>query len=281
MADLNDPHTTVKILADSISPADNRLTTMELCYPKRIHEELLTHRVFARNARSTRAVPTIKYIEEINNGKTYIPAFTKNKKGMQGEIIEKESEEWVDALVTWNHARRLAIKATEKLAQLNIHKQDANDLLAPFIYVHTVYTASEYYKMPMGKNYTFDCPWDSLFNLRVREDAHPAFQDLSRKMRAAYKESEPIPRRQHFPYISSDREKNFTSPEICMKVSAARCARVSYAPFGESETNIEKDLELGNRLLESKHMSPFEHPAVVSEGQWGCFYGWKSYRMSL
>ena len=36
----------VKILADSVSPDNYRLTTMELCYPRIIHAEVMTHRVF-------------------------------------------------------------------------------------------------------------------------------------------------------------------------------------------------------------------------------------------
>ena len=43
----------VKILADS-KYKDNRVITFELEYPRQIHSELLTHRVYARNAASSR-----------------------------------------------------------------------------------------------------------------------------------------------------------------------------------------------------------------------------------
>lgn len=36
-----------KILLDSISEAGHRLTTLELTYPRFIHSELMTHRVFS------------------------------------------------------------------------------------------------------------------------------------------------------------------------------------------------------------------------------------------
>src|SRR3990167_551554 len=35
-----------KILADSISPWNCRLTTFEVCYPRFVHSELMTHRMF-------------------------------------------------------------------------------------------------------------------------------------------------------------------------------------------------------------------------------------------
>ena len=36
----------VKIIKDSISPDENRVITFELEYPRYIHAQLLTHRVF-------------------------------------------------------------------------------------------------------------------------------------------------------------------------------------------------------------------------------------------
>lgn len=51
--------------------------------------------------------------------------------------------------------------------------------------------------------------------------------------------------------------------KVAIKVSVAKCARVSYTIFGKDKDNedYEKDLLLHDRLLESKHMSPFEHCA--------------------
>jgi len=53
-----------QVICDSVSPAGKRLTTMKLRYPKFVHGEFMTHRVFSRNASSSRAIPTAKYIEE-------------------------------------------------------------------------------------------------------------------------------------------------------------------------------------------------------------------------
>jgi hypothetical protein len=59
----------------------------------------------------------------------------------------------------------------------------------------------------------------------------------------------------------------------------ARCARVSYLThFGVRD--VEKDLELHDRLLVDQHLSPFEHVAMacgepISDGN---FTGWRQYR---
>ena len=56
-----------KVITDSISEQGIRLTTMQLRYPKFIHGEFMTHRVFSRNASSSRAIPTAKLIEEVRS----------------------------------------------------------------------------------------------------------------------------------------------------------------------------------------------------------------------
>ena len=55
------------IILDSISPDGVRLTTLELIYPRFIHSEFMTHRMFSRNASSSRAIPVQKMIDRIRN----------------------------------------------------------------------------------------------------------------------------------------------------------------------------------------------------------------------
>lgn len=51
-------------------------------------------------------------------------------------------------------------------------------------------------------------------------------------------------------------------------IATARCARVSYLNF-EGKDDYEADIKLHDRLLESGHMSPFEHCAkVMSEREY-------------
>ena len=53
------------IVADSISPTDDRLTTVVLKYPRFIHSEVMTHRLFSRNAASSRAIPIEKMLDAL------------------------------------------------------------------------------------------------------------------------------------------------------------------------------------------------------------------------
>jgi hypothetical protein len=52
--------------------------------------------------------------------------------------------------------------------------------------------------------------------------------------------------------------------KIKLEIATAKCARVSYTTVGsEYKTEYRADIELYNKLLESGHMSPFEHCAQV------------------
>lgn len=59
-----------------------------------------------------------------------------------------------------------------------------------------------------------------------------------------------------------------------VKVATARCARISYETLGDNpKINYEADIKLHDMLLESKHMSPFEHCArVMSYEEYRDFY---------
>lgn len=76
---------TAEVICDSISEQGHRLTTMKGRCPKFIWQEFLTHRVFSRNASSSRAIPTAKYIAEVRSDTLRAaPIFWgKNQKGMQ------------------------------------------------------------------------------------------------------------------------------------------------------------------------------------------------------
>ena len=54
-----------EIIADSINVCGNRLTTFILEYPRFIHAEVMTHRVFSKNAASSRAIPIEKMIQQV------------------------------------------------------------------------------------------------------------------------------------------------------------------------------------------------------------------------
>ena len=52
-----------KVIAKSINENGTVITTFELDYPRYIHAEVMTHRVFSRNAQSSRAVPVANTLQ--------------------------------------------------------------------------------------------------------------------------------------------------------------------------------------------------------------------------
>lgn len=106
--------------------------------------------------------------------------------------------------------------------------------------------------------------WANFFALRVHPDAQPEFQKLARQMLLVYTHHEPTPvgyGKWHLPLIFED---DLGLPiETLKKVSAGRCARVSYLTH-DGKRDIEADVELADRLSGNKpgHMSPFEHVAT-------------------
>lgn len=231
---------TARIVADSIHK-DNRITTVELRYPYIIHAQLLTHRVFSRNSQSNRAIPVKKMIQKTLSD-PYNPVFRANKPGM---VAGEEVSQFIPSLV-WSLARKAAIWAAKTMDLCGVHKETTNRLLLPFMHVTTVVTSTE---------------WDNFFALRIEDSAQPEIQMLAQAIKNAIDFSTPEPigyGEWHLPYVT---EK--THPEA-LKLSVARCARVSYLNHDNSNPSITKDIELYHDLVTSKpvHGSPAEHQAT-------------------
>jgi|SRR5580700_31777 thymidylate synthase ThyX len=260
-----------KVICDSISPEGIRLTTMKLRYPKFIHGEFLTHRVFSRNASSSRAIPVAKSIEEVrSDALRAAPVFWgKNQPGMQAveEITNEERgpHGWYNTKATCEHGwRGAAIAAAdnaEYLLSFGLHKQIVNRILEPFLHINVVVTATE---------------WDNFFGLRLDKAAQPEMHALAVAMWEARSMVIPKPlahNQWHLPFVvpsdayqPSVSEKTNEALEMCIKISVARCARVSYESHETGRrSTVEEDLVLYDRLLASKHLSPFEHQATPDE----------------
>ncbi|HMT68769.1 MAG TPA: HNH endonuclease [Saprospiraceae bacterium] len=128
-----------KILADSVNPQGDRLTTMVVTFPRFILAELNTHRMFSRNSASSRAIPFEKMVKMVEEN-PFIPiAWQKDHKGMQGnEYFQSETGENVHKLVEgWLDARNSAVQIATGLHNSNVTKQLCNRLLEPFMW-HTV-----------------------------------------------------------------------------------------------------------------------------------------------
>lgn len=260
-----------KIIADSVSPTNARLTTFQLVYPRMVHAELMTHRVFSRNASSSRAIPVKKIIQQVIDNPAMPVYWGKNQKGMQARQ-ELTPEEIEQAKEIWLRGRDKAVEQARQLVDLGVHKQIANRILEPWHHIHVVVTATDF---------------DNFFSLRCHPDAQPEIKVLAEQMRDLFFESEPVELALgmwHLPYVSSQPMYLPTGDKSLLKASTARCARVSYMTHDNKEPTLEKDVGLHDQLLRDVHMSPFEHPAtpnVDPNAYSGNFKGWIQYRKTI
>ena len=132
-----------EIVADSINPQGDRITTFLLTYPRIIHGEMMSHRVFSRNSASSRAIPFNKMVEMAQKD-PFIPiAWQKGHKGMQGTDYLEE-EELQQAIATWRLASMTAINSAKALHEAGVTKQLCNRILEPFIYHTCLVTSTEF-----------------------------------------------------------------------------------------------------------------------------------------
>lgn len=258
----------VLVIADSISPTGYRLTTLQLLYPRFIHAELLTHRVFSRNSASSRAIPIERVLQMVKESPVLPMHWGRNCKGMQAkEELTKEEQEKAECL--WLKARDAVCEYVEQLRALNVHKQVVNRLLEPWMWMQTVVSSTE---------------WNNFLKLRDHPDAQPEIQLLAKLIRGALHSSQPQmlePGEWHLPYIDPEEKQRFSLREQ-QWVSAARCARVSYWLRDGRRSDPQSDLELFQRLAGSdpKHLSPLEHQALCMGDclRYANFVGWKQLR---
>jgi len=262
-----------KVICDSKSRQGVRITTMELEYPRIIHSEFMTHRVFSRNAASSRAIPVAKMLERVRLNPAMPVSWGKNQAGMQaGEehnalvSIPQISDERIDKEQAWWSAAQDASAYSEAFSTAGYHKQVANRLTEPFQWMRTLVTSTE---------------WDNFFELRDHPDADPTFQALAAAMREAMKGSAPVEREYHLPYITEEEFSLYKTP-VLFKASANRCKRVSYFTFEGGSVSIAREAADFDDMVSSKplHASPLEHPAaaVDADRYSGNFRGWYQFR---
>lgn len=253
-----------RVVADSTNKNSNRITTFELEYHRFIHSELMTHRLFSRNAMSSRAVPTSKMIEQVRNNPATPIHWGKNQAGMQADnMLMGESLE--NAKRQWRQSAIYAASQAEVMSNIGAHKQIVNRLLEPFQMMKTVLTATEF---------------DNFFWLRCDPDAQPEIQELANCMFEAMKQSQPEVLESgqwHTPYVEhifkggnfesycltdeDDSVIKLLSEEEAKAISASCCAQVSYRTLNNT---YEKAMDIYSKLASGRkvHASPFEHIAT-------------------
>lgn len=266
---------TAKIILDSVSPSGVRLTTMEVTMHRFVLAEFNTHRAFSRNSASSRAIPVEKQLKRVIDDPAYPLVWAGEQSGMQGAELDEFSQALGREL--FKFARSKAISEVEAYLKIvpekenRIHKSLINRLLEPFMW-HTVIVSST--------------EWQNFFVQRCSPLAQPEMRIVAEMMRDALNSSTPELVHGHFwhmPYVSEEERYDGHSLSFWKRVSAARCARVSYLTH-DGQRDPYEDLALYDRLrsAEPPHYSPFEHVATPrmpnDHPVLGNFQGWHQMR---
>lgn len=250
-----------KILADSICPRGNRLTTFQVTFPRFILAEVNTHRMLSRNSASSRAIPISRALADVNSDPFVPAAFGKNEKGM----VATEDIDSHDARQIWNYALDKSVHAANEMDMLGVHKAWANRLIEPYKWHTAILSGTD---------------WDNFFALRTAANAQPEFREIATMMKEMYDSAKPNrianPAELHLPLVSTDEilDESLKFPEpwvdwqLWARVSIGRCARVSYLTH-DGKRDREADEQLHDRLRDNLHLSPFEHVArIFTQSEW-------------
>lgn len=160
----------------------HKMITFLVDFPTVLLAELRTHRIltqgslyehmelddFNMSANSARAIPATKYLQKILDN-PFIPVWTAKQAGMSGKLLDPQvpTQMWLEFLkgcksemtiesekdkwFTVDYDKIGILEMHQFLINQQVHKQNANRLLAPFAYTTCVLSGTE---------------WDNFFELR-------------------------------------------------------------------------------------------------------------------
>lgn len=278
--DRESPHILSRLIEHSVTETGAQAFTFNLIYPLSYHAEVMTYCSAAKNAASSRAIPTVRLMDRVAAAPVVPLVWLRNQAGMQGgeELDDPELE------VIWREAAADALRHARRLADKKVHKQTVNRLLAPFLTISTLFTVG---RRSLG----------NMLAQRRHPAAQPEMQRLAQTMLDCVRASKPrllvaptddivapsilgkarffdmehalanellvVGATPHAPYSSRE---EFTCLWDTLVQSTARCARVSYekhegglSTFDDDERLFQALLMPNDDPLEPKHMSPTEH----------------------
>jgi hypothetical protein len=272
---------TAKIIAHSkCALTGKEIVTWELVYPRLIHSELMTHRLFSRNAASSRAIPVNKLLDMIRENPARPTRFGANQPGMQDKGVDHDALVWIEVTKSdgvvemiphthdqaWDCASYDAIEWAAAFSKAGYHKQVCNRLTEPYQWMKTVLTATE---------------TDNWFWLRDHSEADPTIHELAIKMWDSLDNSTPVVLKAgdwHMPYYGEgfwkdsgymgqnmeaifNKRDSTSTLKNALIISSSCCAQVSYRVLDDT---LEKAQYVYDRLIDSEpvHASPFEHQAT-------------------
>ena len=302
--------TAQSILSSRHARTGSRIDTLLLRMPRCILSEFNTHRMFSRNAASSRAIPTARMIQQVVDD-PFIPlSWGRNTKGMQAkeecnagvsviyprriDVEENDYPGWLgitDKMVNadpavmvenenrtreeaWLTARDFAVRTAQAFSDSGYHKQIVNRLLEPWMWTTVVATSTN---------------WSNFLALRDHPDAEPHIQMLAREVRKALDGAEVHtlqPGEWHLPFTGLVAVGGPGNEDL-IKLSVARCASTSYNTVEGFDMTPERAIELHDKLVSSvpRHASPCEHQAKAAYypsdlgGNLGTY--WVQYRKTI
>lgn len=261
----------VKMMAHSVSPSGNQIATLQLRYWRAIHGEFMTHRVFSRNASSSRAIPIKAMLKQVWSDPAGPIHWGANQAGMQARKELTGFRKKIAKFLWFKVANRLMCGVAYLMMKAGLHKQVANRILEPWQYINVVVTSTE---------------WQNFLDLREHPDAQPEIAELASAMRLVLERSTPEKLRVgewHTPFA----QRSVSNLPLLdrIKVSVARSARTSYLTFDRKPSKPKDDKDLHDKLVDATppHMSPTEHQAqAMADSSWNKnFKGWRPYRSFL
>lgn len=276
------------------SHTGKEIVTFEYEAPKCILAEINTHRLFSRNAQSSRAVPIAKVIEGIRNNPVTPIYWGSNQAGMvAGEEIDAQvkvfhpeydpevaDDGYRNKDVAWKVSAGIVADMMQAWEDAGYHKQIVNRIGEAFTMIKGVITSTE---------------WDNFFHLRIHPAADPFIQELAKCMWEALQQSEAEVLHEgewHTPYVEHDwgyvtdeagfmdgsvellyiNNCRYIDAERAKKISAAATAQVSFRKLDMSDETVDR---VYSRLIDdaTPHGSCLEHQATPikyyhnSEGQ--------------
>lgn len=250
------------IIADSINTVTGeRLTTTVCEYPRFFHAEVMTHRVFSRNASSSRAIPITTVIKQVLFNPAMPIHWGKNQRGMQASEQLGTVRKFI-ARSLWRTAGVVACGFAYSMYLVGLHKQVGNRILEPWQMMKVAISSTE---------------WGNFFELRAHPDAQPEIQKLAQSIRTELEISHPRSLAEgewHIPY--DDLIPRGLPDDVRHKIAVSAMAQVSYRKL---DLSVDKAEKIWDMLVNSKpiHASPLEHVACAGKGS-GNFKGFTQLR---
>lgn len=242
-----------KLILHSKVKTGEEITSWILTFHRYVLAEFNTHRVFSRNAASSRAIPTLKQLRRVLTNMAVPVEWGANNPGMQSKSLLEGWKKLV-ARIIWRTAGYTAVLLAYLMYLVGVHKQIVNRIIEPWTWTTVLMTTTDL---------------QNFFELRAHKDAQPEIRVLAELMKLEYETSFPknlLEGDWHVPFserfrIHGEFNSGLTWLDDELYSSIARAARVSYMNHDGSRSTMNEDVKLANKLIKMRplHASPAEH----------------------